>query len=177
MQKKAKVLRVDRFRKPKWFSQAGNIIFIMQQQRAAISLKPDESNCSQREGENVILSGSKLQLLRACMVNQRSFTVTQSSGGREGADRRQAQQDQTHRIPRAHKRLTAFNQLCRRRKFSALLSLQLLLLERNGRAYKVLQTKGLVSQSAKLLRFRCLTEGTWLKYGDINIVITGQTIW
>lgn len=135
----AKALAADRFRKPKWFFQAGNItlIFIIQHQRTVISLKLDErkSDCSQRAGENVILSGSKLQLLKACMVNQRSITVTQSGGGREGADRRQAQQDQKQRIPQAQKRLTPFNQLCCRRKFSALFwPPQLLLSERNGRA-------------------------------------------
>lgn len=45
--------------------------FIKQHQRTVTSLKLNErkSDCSQRGQENVISSGSKFQLLKACMVN------------------------------------------------------------------------------------------------------------
>lgn len=111
--KLAKGLQID-FPNQKGSFQAVNsilMLIIQQQRRTEIPLKLEQSKsgCSQWVGENVILSSSKLQLLKACMVNQRSITVTQSSGGREGADRRQAQRDQKQRIPRAQKRLTPFN--------------------------------------------------------------------
>lgn len=52
------------------------------------------------------------------MVTQRSITVTQRGRGGEGADRRQAQQDQSRNIPRGEKQLTPFNQLSCRQSFS-----------------------------------------------------------
>lgn len=58
-----------------------------------------------------MLLGTKLQSLKACMVTQRSITVTQRGRGGERADRRQAQQDQSRNVPRGEKQLTPFNQL------------------------------------------------------------------
>ncbi len=58
-----------------------------------------------------MLLGTKLQSLKACMVTQRSITVTQRGRGGERADRRQAQQDQSRNVPRGEKQLTLFNQL------------------------------------------------------------------
>lgn len=58
-----------------------------------------------------MLLGTKLQSLKACMVTQRSITVTQRGRRGERADRRQAQQDQSRNVPRGEKQLTLFNQL------------------------------------------------------------------
>lgn len=58
-----------------------------------------------------MLLGTKLQSLKACMVTQRSITVTRRGRGGERADRRQAQQDQSRNVPRGEKQLTPFNQL------------------------------------------------------------------
>lgn len=68
-----------------------------------------------------MLLGTKLQSLKACMVTQRSITVTQGGRGGERADRRQAQKDQSRNAPRGEKQLTPFNQLSCRHKVSVLL--------------------------------------------------------
>lgn len=65
-----------------------------------------------------MLLGTKLQSLKACMVTQRSITVTQRGRGGERADRRQAQQDQSRNVPRGEKQLTPFNQLSYRQTVS-----------------------------------------------------------
>lgn len=142
-------------------------MLIMQQRRSPeipLNLEQSKSGCSQWVGENVILSSSKLQLLKACMVNQRSITVTQSSGGREGADRRQAQRDQKQRIPRAQKRLTPFNQWCCRRKFCALFwAPQLLVSEGNSRNYSFSEERSCKTKvpSASLCHIIAVSLSRW----------------
>lgn len=71
-----------------------------------------------------MLSDTKLQSLKACIVTQRSITVTQRGRGGERADRRQSQQDQSRNVPRGEKQLTPFNQLSYRQTVSVPLQAQ-----------------------------------------------------